>query len=83
MGLDIALGVVIFLAAIRGWFKGFLYQTVRIAGLIACVYLAAPVRQQVRPHLAPHFTSIQPEMLDRILWWGSCVASYVVLVGLV
>jgi len=81
MGLDITLGVIVFLAAIRGWLKGFLYQAVRIGALIACVYLADPVRKQVRPHIAPHFTSIQPEMLDRILWWAGCVVSYVVIVG--
>ena len=42
MGLDVALGVVILIAAIRGWLQGFVYQTVRLAGLVACIYLAAP-----------------------------------------
>lgn len=83
MGLDITLGVVIFLAAIRGWLKGFLHQAVRIGGLIGCVFLADPVRQQVRPHVAPHFTSIQPVMLDRILWWLACGVAYIALVGVV
>jgi uncharacterized membrane protein required for colicin V production len=81
MGLDITLAAVIFLAAIRGWFKGFVYQAVRIGGLIGCVYLADPVRGQVRPYIAPHFTSIQPAMLDRILWWLACGVTYIVLVG--
>jgi uncharacterized membrane protein required for colicin V production len=83
MGLDITLGAIIVLAAIRGWFKGFVYQAIRITGLVACVFLGDPVRRQVRPHVAPHFTSIQPEMLDRILWWLSCGVSYIVLVGTV
>lgn len=83
MGLDITLGIVIFLVAIRGWLKGFLHQAVRIGGLIGCVYLADPVRQQVRPHVAPYFTSIQPVMMDRILWWLACGVTYIVLVGVV
>ena len=42
MGLDLALGVVILIAAFRGWFQGFVSQTVEIVGLIACVYLGRP-----------------------------------------
>lgn len=43
MGLDLALGVIILIAAFRGWLQGFVSQALRIAGLIACVYLAEPV----------------------------------------
>jgi uncharacterized membrane protein required for colicin V production len=81
MGLDVALGVVILIAAIRGWLQGFLYQAIRIGGLIACVYLAAPVRDQARPHVSSYLPSIAPELLDRILWWVAASVSYIVLVG--
>ena len=53
MGLDVALGIVILIAAIRGWLQGFVYQAVRLGGMIACVYLAAPVRDQAKPYILP------------------------------
>ena len=81
MGLDITLGVIIFLAAVRGWLKGFFHQAIRIVGLVACVFLADPVRHEFRPYVTPYFSSIQPAMLDRILWWSACVVSYAVMVG--
>ena len=83
MGLDMALGVFILLGALRGWFRGFTVQAVRLLGLVSCVYLALPVREQVRPYVLSKMPAIHPEMLDRILWWASAVVSYVVLVGLV
>ncbi len=82
MGLDIALGVLILIAAIRGWIQGFVYQAVRIAGLVACVYLADPVRDNAKPYVLPYLPTIQPELVDRLLWWVSAAVSYVVLVGL-
>ena len=51
MGLDLVLGLIILIAALRGWFKGFTNQAVRIAGFIACFYLADPVREQARPYV--------------------------------
>src|SRR4051794_40272027 len=81
MGLDVALGVIILIAAIRGWLQGFVYQVIRIAGLIACVYLAVPVRDQVKPHVLPYLPSIQPALIDRLLWWVSAGICYVVIVG--
>src|SRR6516162_5493091 len=81
MGLDVALGVVILIAAIRGWLQGFIYQFIRIGGLIACVYLAAPVRDQVKPHVRGYLPSIPPDLADRLLWWVSASATYIVLVG--
>ena len=42
MGLDLALGVIILIAAFRGWFQGFISQAVRLGALIACVYLGGP-----------------------------------------
>ena len=83
MGLDLGLGVIILMAAYRGWVQGFVSQAVRIAGLISCVYLAEPVRDYAKPYVFPYLPTIQPELVDRLLWWVSAVATYVVLVGLV
>jgi uncharacterized membrane protein required for colicin V production len=82
MGLDLTLGVVVLVAAIRGWLKGFLVQAIRLAGLIACVYAADPVRDLAKPYVIPHLPSIRPDLVDRLLWWSAAAVSYVVLVGL-
>jgi uncharacterized membrane protein required for colicin V production len=82
MGLDLALGIIILVAAFRGWFHGFIAQSVKLGSLVACVYLADPVRAQAKPHVLPYLTSIQPELVDRILWWVAAVLVYVLLVGL-
>jgi hypothetical protein len=82
MGLDIALGIVVLLGAIRGWFRGFMLQAIRLGGLVGCVYAAAPIRDQARPYVVPYLASVPPAMLDRMLWWSSAVVSYVTMVGL-
>ncbi len=82
MGLDIALGVMIFIGAVRGWFRGFLLQAIRLGGIVGAVYLAAPVRDLARPYVAPYLTTIRPDLLDRMLWWASGVLCYLVTVGL-
>lgn len=81
MGLDVALGVVILIAAFRGWLQGFLYQFIRIGGLVACVYLAAPVRDQMKPHVMGYLPSIRADRVDRLLWWVSASVCYIVVVG--
>jgi hypothetical protein len=81
MGLDLALGSLIAMAAIRGWFKGFTSQAVRLFGLAGCFYLAGPVREQARPFVFSKLPSLDPGLLDRILWWTCAVVSYLVLVG--
>ena len=81
MGLDLALGVIILIAAFRGWFQGFVSQAVRIASVIACVYLADQVRDYAKPYVVPYLSTIQPDLVDRLLWWVSAVATYIVLVG--
>jgi uncharacterized membrane protein required for colicin V production len=81
MGLDVALGVIILIAAIRGWLQGFVYQAIRIAGLVACIYLAAPVRDQAKPHVVAYLPTIPSEWVDRLLWWVSAALAYVVVVG--
>ena len=75
MGLDLTLGVIILIAAFRGWFQGFVSQAVRLGGVIACVYLAEPVRDYAKPHVLPYLPSIQPELVDRLLWWVSAAVS--------
>ena len=46
MGLDIALGLMILLGAIRGWFRGFVLQALQLGGLVGCVYAAGPIRDR-------------------------------------
>lgn len=82
MGLDVALGIVVLLAALRGWFRGFLLQAIRLGGLVACVYLATPVRDLVRPLAREHLATVGHEPLDMLLWWAAAVVSYVVTTGL-
>jgi len=81
MGLDLALGGIVLIAALRGWLKGFVVQAIRLAGLVAAVYSAVPVREYVKPYVASQLPTLRPELLDRMLWWGSAVLSYVVIVG--
>src|SRR4051794_40985195 len=83
MGLDVALGIVILAAALRGWIKGFVSQAVRLIGFVACFYLADPVREQARPYVLAKLPKIDPALMDRILWWVAAAISYVVLVGLI
>ncbi len=82
MGLDAALGAFILIWGIRGWFRGFLLQAVSLTALVACVYLANPVRDAARPYAQEYFPAIAPAILDRLLWWGSAVACFVVWSGL-
>jgi uncharacterized membrane protein required for colicin V production len=81
MWVDVTLGGIILIAAFRGWFQGFVSQAVRIAGLVACVYLAEPVRDYAKPQVLPYLPTIRPDLVDRLLWWVAAVTSYVVLVG--
>ena len=82
MGLDIAIGIMVLLGAIRGWFRGFLLQAIRLGGLVGSVYVAAPVRGLAKPYVAPYLATIRPDLLDRMLWWASAVICYLVTVGL-
>jgi uncharacterized membrane protein required for colicin V production len=81
MGLDVALVIIILIAAIRGWLQGFVYQAIRIGGLIACVYLADPVRDQGKPYVLRYLPTVPPEVMERLLWGVAAALSYVVLVG--
>jgi uncharacterized membrane protein required for colicin V production len=82
MGLDLALGIIILVAAFRGWFQGFISQAVKIASVVACIFLADPVRAYAKPHVLPYLTSIDSNFTDRLLWWVAAVILYVLLVGL-
>ena len=81
MGLDLALGGLVLITAIRGWLKGFLVQAIRLVGLVASVYAAVPVRDQVKPYVVEYLPTIRPELVDRLLWWAAAVVSYFVIVG--
>jgi Colicin V production protein len=82
MGLDIVLGVVVLAFAVRGWLRGFWAQSIRLSGLVASVYAAGPLRDAARPFVADHLSSIEPGVLDRLLWWGSALIAFIVMTGL-
>ncbi len=82
MGLDIVLGGLVLVGAVRGWFRGFVIQAIRLGGVVACVYAAAPLRDLARPHVRDYLNGLRPELLDRLLWWTACVLGYVVSVSL-
>ncbi len=82
MGLDITLGIIVLIAAVRGWFKGFLKQAIPLGALVACVYLADPLRDLGRPYGPKYFPKIAPEVMDRLLWWSGSAISYVAITGL-
>jgi uncharacterized membrane protein required for colicin V production len=81
MGLDLGLGVIILIAAFRGWFQGFMNQIVRIGAVIAAVYAAVRVRDYAKPYVVPYLTTIEASVIDRLLWWVSGVAVYIALVA--
>jgi uncharacterized membrane protein required for colicin V production len=82
MGLDIALGIVVLLWAIRGWFKGFVLQAIGLSALVGSLYLANPLRDALRPQVTPHLASMNPALLDRLLWWSCAVFGFVAMAGL-
>jgi uncharacterized membrane protein required for colicin V production len=82
MGLDLALAGLVLVTAIRGWLKGFVVQAVRLIGLVSAVYVAAPLRDQVKPYAITYLPTIRPDLVDRLFWWVSACVSYFVLVGL-
>ncbi len=82
MGLDIALGVIALLWALRGWLKGFVDQAVQLGGIVASVYVAGPLRDALMPRLSPKLPSVDPMVLEKLVWWSSAAISFVVIVGL-
>jgi uncharacterized membrane protein required for colicin V production len=81
MGLDLALGGLVLVSAVRGWLKGFLAQAIRLGGIVAAVYAAAPLRDQARPYVAEYLATIRPDLLDRLIWWAAAVLAYFVIVA--
>lgn len=81
MGLDLALAAVVLLAAVRGWFKGFISQAVGLSALAACVYIASPMRDAARPYARQYLPSMQDDILDRLLWWSSAVIAFIACTG--
>jgi uncharacterized membrane protein required for colicin V production len=81
MGLDLALGGLVLFVAIRGWFRGFVVQAIRLGGLVAAAYAAVPVRDQAKPYALEYFPAMRPDLVDRILWWVSASVCYFVIVG--
>lgn len=81
MGLDLALGAIVLIGAIRGYFRGFVLQAVGLGALAGCVFLADPVRDGVRPYTRELFPAIAPDVLDRLTWWACTVACYVLITG--
>jgi uncharacterized membrane protein required for colicin V production len=79
--LDLALSALILVAAVRGWLKGFVVQAIRLGGVVAAVYAAAPVREQAKPYVEPYLQTVRPELLDRMLWWACAVVGYFVIAG--
>ncbi len=82
MGLDLALGTLVLIWAVRGWLKGFILQAIGLAGLIGAIFAAAPARELVRPYAHSYLPSIQPVILDRLLWWSSAVLVMALIGGL-
>lgn len=81
MGLDLVLGAIVLLAALRGWFRGFTSQAVRLGSFVACFYLADPVREEIRPYIIPRLPLVDPALLDRIFWWVSAVIAYILMLA--
>jgi uncharacterized membrane protein required for colicin V production len=82
MGLDLALGGLVLVMAIRGWFRGFVLQAIRLGGVVVCVYAADPVRNVAKPEVMRYLPRIRPDLIDRMLWWSSAFATYILLVGI-
>ncbi|RUL89219.1 CvpA family protein [Tautonia sociabilis] len=81
MGMDLILGAIVLVSALRGWFRGFSAQAIRLVGLVGGIYLAGPLRDLARPIAADRLTSMSPDLLDRLLWWIAAVVAFVVLTG--
>jgi hypothetical protein len=73
---------VVLIAAVRGWLKGFLSQAISLSAMIACVYIASPMRDAARPHARHYLPAMHAGVLDRLLWWGGAVVGFIALSGL-
>ncbi|MDE2506280.1 MAG: CvpA family protein [Planctomycetota bacterium] len=81
MWFDLILGIIVLLAALRGWVRGFMLQSIKIGGMVGCVYAADPLREQAKPYILAYLPKVSPDFIDRILWWTVAVCSYLFLTG--
>jgi len=82
MGLDLALGGLVLLVALRGWLRGFVVQAIRLGALVCAVYAAVPARNFVKPYALQHLPTVRADLSDRLLWWVMAVACYFLFSGL-
>ena len=82
MGVDIALGLMVLVGGVRGWFRGFTIQAIRLTSLVGSVYAASPIRDLVKPYVLTYLSSVPPYLLDRLLWWSAAGLTYLVTTGL-
>lgn len=82
MALDIAAGVIVLLASIRGFRRGFVAQAIGVAALIGCVYAADPLRDFALPYAQAKFPTIQAPLFAKLLWWTAAVLGFVLMAGL-
>jgi uncharacterized membrane protein required for colicin V production len=82
MAIDIAAGVIVLLASIRGLRRGFLAQAIGLAALVGCVYAADPLRDLALPYAQAKFPTIQAPLFAKLLWWTAAVLGFVVMAGL-
>ena len=81
MGLDLALVGLVLVTAIRGWLKGFMVQAIRLGAFVASVYVASPLRDEIKSRAIEYLPKIPPQIVDRLLWWASLAVSYVLMVA--
>src|SRR4051794_5163117 len=81
MGLDLALGGLVLLVALRGWFKGFVVQAIRLGALVAAAYAAVPAREYAKPYVAEYLPTIRADISGRLMWWVAAIVCYFVFAG--
>lgn len=71
---DAIVGIVCALAAVRGAFKGFAWQVVRLIGLIAALWGAGAWHENVGAWLDAHVSFVPQAAAPWIAWFGIFVA---------
>ena len=67
MGFDIAAGVLLAIAGLRGMWIGFARQVVHLAGLIAGAVFAEPVAGLLRPLVIEHLDWLPPALREPVI----------------
>ncbi len=81
MGLDVFFAILVLIFAIRGWFRGFWKQSIRLGSFVAAVYSAAPIRDFALP-IVDDYLGIRPDVLQMLLWWGTLFLSFILISSL-